>query len=1082
MSSGSPKTQVIQLNFDGSMDQRTHPRQLQSPQVISATNVRYPRIGAAEKRNGSALVGNSFFGGAAMRVGQGKLLAHRDELIVIDGTNAGSLSELQDGTRRIIQKGKVPEATSTAHPVDTTQYSVSQPDVSVGSTNLAFHIWAGNDRSSTSDGIPRYDIFWTVQNRNTGAEIMSAAGTTGGFDAWAPRVVAVGQYAMMFWVGSGSSNIAVQWWDPATFTWSGAGLVGDGSTALGGPQYACCTDGTSVFLVYQQGTNNVRILKLNPINGTLISAITSTENLAPTTAWGFGICATPGERVWVTYTRLPAGGGINTIRASAYDLALTTQLQAPTTVYTTVMNPAFCQTSVCRLTSTSTCVMIWVHDTGLSIDGRANYTTYTIINNSAATVGSATGDNRRMYWTIPLSVPFVVSTNPMRCFAWLNVGGTQVTGTVLPFQPPIQPQQWTAMLVDLQCDVTSNSDYVARPITWQAPRFSLPDYLGNLNGFPNGVNPFLPCSVSQAPDGDWVTDGLVRLNAGTRVGLQELDAKLTGPERFVGASLGPSMVMTPGFYWDRKQFAEISFAHWPQTIVATPSGTGGQLVNTKQYAYRVLYEYVDGTGAVHRSKASDTVLVTIPAGAGTAGSVSLVIPTLTVTSRQGPSTIDEVSGVRIVVYRAGPLDSSDLAMYRVFSDNATPKNKPRQPTITVVDTVGGFSAPAEPRLQRDTIYTAGGVIENVMPPGFTACVTFRNRVFVAYGNTIAFSKFIVSGEAVSFTDAFSIPLEETGDITALWVMDDTLYFSTPERIYGMQGDGPTDANTLTDFGTPSRVLTDRGCVDQRSIVVTPMGTIFQSRVGIQMLDRGRAVANEPIGSRVQKDLDSFGEITGALMHPTNGTVTLSARNPTLSGGGLYSGVRLVYDYQTDRWSRDALFAGGGPVQDSGHGAISEVVSRGLVWSLISDPTGNRLYVETPGIHLDDVNWVTMQIVMGEIHPQGLQGHFGAKKWQQNIERFTDHDISLVWYHDYDTVSFESRIIPSNEIAAPTIEQFSQNVSWHSAQSMRLTIQDDFPTGPGAVTGTGRGAAFIGLAVEVDPIDGKIYKMPAAQKS
>jgi len=1081
MSSGSPKTQVIQLNFDGSMDQRTHPRQLQSPQVIRATNVRYPRIGATEKRNGMAFVGNSFFGGAAMQSGQGKLLSHRDELIVIDSTNAGSLSELQDGTWRIIQKGKVPEATSTAHPVDTTQYSVSQPDVSVGSTNLAFHVWAGNDRSSTSDSVPRYDIFWTVQNRTTGAEIMRTTGTTGGFDAWAPRVVAVGQYAMMFWVGSASPNITVQWWDPATYTWSSALLVGDGSTAGGGPQYACCTDGTSVFLVYQQGTNNVRILKLNPINGTLISAITSTEALAPTIAFGFGICATPGERVWVSYARFLLPPATDTIRVSAYDLALSTQVQAPTTVYVPAMNPAISQTSVCRLSSTTACVMVWVHDTGSNIDGRANYTTYMVINNSAAIVGNASGNNRQMYWTIPLSVPFVASTNPLRCYAWLNVGGTQVvTGAGLPFQPPIQPQQWTAMLVDLQCDVTTNIDYVARPITWQAPRFSLPDYLGNLNGYPSGVNPYLPSSVSLAPDGDWVADGLVRLNAGTRTGLQELDAKFTGPERFVGCSLGPSMVMTPGFYWDRKQFAEISFAHWPQTVVATPLGTGGQLKNTKQYAYRVLYEYVDGTGAVHRSKASDTVLVTIPAGAGTAGSVSLVIPCLTVTSRQGPSVIDEVSGVRIVVYRAGPLDSSDLAMYRVFSDIATPRNKPRQPTITVVDGVGDFDAPAEPRRQRDTIYTAGGVLENVMPPGFTTCVTFRNRVFIAYGNTIAFSKFIVAGEAVSFTDAFSIPLEETGDITAMWVMDDTLYFSTPERIYGMQGDGPTDANTLTDFGTPSRVLTDRGCIDQRSIAVTPMGTIFRSRVGIQMLDRGRAVAPEPIGSRVQGDLENFDEITAALMHPTNGTVTLVARNPAISSG-VYSGVRLVYDYQTDRWSRDALLAGGGS-QDSGHGPISEVVSRGRVWTLVSNPGGNRLYVETPGMCLDENNWVSMQVIMGEIHPQGLQGHFGAKKWQQNIERFTDHNLLLSWFHDYATAAFETRTIPSNEIAAPPIEQFSQNVSWQSAQSMRLVIQDDFPSGPGAVTGTGRGGAFIGLAVEVDPIDGKIYKLPAGQKS
>jgi len=1086
MSSGSQKTIILNYELDGSMDQRTHVRQVAAPQVIRATNVRYPDIGAVEKRQGIASITNSFSTaggqpGGTMTNGNGKLMTCRDELLVTDGFKVGSLA-VHASPNVLVDKGKIPEMTSTYIPVDTTQYTVSQPDVAVTSQGLVFHVWAANDRSSSSDMIPRYDVFWTVQDRTSGAEIISQGSTAGGADAWQPHIVAAGTNVLLFWVQSGTGNIVVRPWDPTNLTWSAAStIVTDGETDYGGPYYRVCTDGTNVYLAYNQTNVAVRVLRLNPATGAVTASITSTETL-PLHALGIGICATAADdRVWVTYARDLPTTQVD-IRASAYNLALSSQITAPTTIYAPVYANGYAQTSVTRVTSTSAIVQVWVHGSNPgTADGRNDFTAYPVINNSAAIIGAATGDQRRTYWGIPASPPFVMSTSPLRVFAWHMAGGAYL-GT-LPPSPSEQQLQWTMTLIDCYEPDTTEDEWRPRPITWEAPRYSLPDYLGNINGFANGVNPFVPASIVLAPTGEWVTSSIIRRNAGTRVGLIEVRAKSKGPELWCNAEMGGTMIVGPGHYWDRRQMAEISYVYWPQKPAATPSATGGFLKNSEKYLYRVLYEYVDGTGAVHRSQASDILEVNTPAGAGTAASVSLTVPALSHTARQDAIFLNQGSGVRIVVYRSGPYNTpvDDLAFYRVFSDTATPKNRTTLNVITFTDTAADFdySGLASRKKQLDTLYQEGGILPNTMPNAFTACVAYRNRFFVAYRNNIAYTKQFVPGEAPSFSDLLTFPCEETGNITSLFKMDDALYIATRDRIYSIAGDGPNDAGTQNDIGTPSLVVTDRGVVDQRSVVTMPLGTMFQSTVGIQMLERGRAVNVEPIGSRVQDDLVTFSEITSACMHPTGGYVTFCARVPQIGGGGTYDGIRLVYDYTTNRWSRDTLMLNN---PDVGRGILSEAESRGRIYLLFANGINNHLALESLTDWRDEGSWVPMQIQLSEVHPQGLQGHYGFKKWSLNAARYSGFNIVLSWFRNYEASAYDTSTIISDDVmAAPVDLPFSEDTTIHLAKSARLVIQDAFPSNP-AHELMGRGGAFVGLALEVDQITGKIYPNAAQEKS
>lgn len=1090
MSSGSNKTVVLNFNFDGSMDQRSHARQAQSPQVLSATNVRYPELGSVEKRPGMAAVAGAFFDAGALSNlinGKGRLMKCGDELLVTDGYYIGTHFTHPTAGQTFVKKGRVPEALSRYREVDSSQYEVSQPDVAVTASGLEFHVWCSDDRTpSPANDPPVFHVYWTVRDQNRGGEVLSVGQVTTS-DPWQPHVVAVGDRVALFYTLSGTGTIVIRLWDTATLTWgAGVNLVTDGATLEWGTQYRVCTDGTDIFLVYNR-VATIRVLRISATTGAILSSIVSTETFAANTApYGFGICANPGERVWVTYGRVPIPmglGGPCDIRASAYSLTLGAETTAPFTVDTTGSPHDVVTTSVCRVSSTTACVLASVIDFSGGNDGRLNYSQAPVISSTGVVVGSSV--TSKAFWCIPASSPFVGSTNPLRVYAWCHVGGAALgnvsTGT-LPPRPPNQAMQWTMMLVDLRADTPSSTNVIWRPVTWQTPRFSMPAMPWAVRTAASGQSKYSPSSAVQDPSGKWRADGAIRKNNISRVTLATYEADFNSPDMFTCATLGRTLLMVPGWYWDRRQMAEISFAHWPQQLTATPSATGGNLKNGETYAYRAIYEYVDGTGAVHRSKPSDPITVVIPAGAGAAGSVAIDIPTLSITARMGDvATTFPPATIRLVVYRAGPASSDDLAFYRLQADKDLRANSTLFGTLQITDIYADFDTPGlSPLLykQRDTLYTAGGVLDNVMPPGFTSIVTYHDRSWISYGNATTFSKFFVSGEAVNFTDGFEIPFEEVDRLTALAVMDDTIYFSASDRIYANQCDGPTDANTLSDIARASRVATDKGIIDQRSIVVMPQGMMYQASVGIQLMSRGRAVNPEPIGSRIQDELALYPEITSATTHPTGGYVTFCARNPTPSSGQ-YDGIRLVYDYTTDRWSRDTLLRG---LSTVGHGPLSELEHRGTVYTYFAGGSANVVYSEQPGSWLDGPTWVPLQIVLSEMHPAGLQGDHGFKKWSLNAQRYTDFDISMSWFRDYETSPFDSHTIASNLVsAAPVSLPFSEVPTIHKASSMRLVLQDATPTGGGAVS-TGRGGAFVSIALEVDQITDKIYRNAAQEKS
>lgn len=1060
MATGAQKTtQTLQVTFDSGMDQRTHPRQTQAgAQVLEAVNVRYNKIGGVEKRPGISNLTNFFANTSrAFSAGvQGKLIANENELIVTDGYHIGSRS-IAAGTglaQFLVERGLAPEAVSKLRPIESSQYILTGQDNCYSPDGLIFHAWLTGINSSPALN----DIYTSVEDATTGALIIASeseaglATIAGGLGAWwPPKLVACGTSIYLMWCDNINKatpfNMYYKKWDRVNMVWGTkttlrADLQGD---------FAVCASNSFVYIVTTSG-GTVNTTKYNPSSMTVVASTNLEVIAAPTTAnIGLAISVRHDDAVvWVSYSKYNTGTTSDQVRAVALDITLSMAFAAPFTAYTYVGS----QLTMGVVVDENTNNVVMAIQSAANNQPMAVFPVYDV---NANPIGNATPPNRSAYWVSIASKPFVrglgSSISPKRAYVFALVGGA-IANTA----NATTPAQYTHMLLELGID-TSPITWSPRPITWQAPRFA------SITGFASLTFPLWgPPSVADLGNSTMACDAIIKRNNRQRVSLSTHLIDFTPKNRFLNARLGQTVFMSPGFYWDKSRLAEISFAQWPQALDSSTAATGGHLANGT-YAYRALYEFVDANGFVHQSIPSDAMSVVVAGGTGISA-ITVKVPALTVTARQAAGK--DMTSVRIVLYRQVTTGALSGVWLRLFAEGNEPLNDTTQQFISAVDDGTVFVAATA----TEELYTDSGVFPNVMPAGFTACVAYRNRIWVAYGHTVNYSKSFVTGSTVNFTDAFELPLEESGDITAMWVMDDTLYISTENRLYFLQANGPNDFGQGSDVDTPNRVATDFGCIEPRSVVVTQVGTLYQSRAGIQLMDRKRQVAAEQAGSRVQTDLANFPIITGTNIHPDGRTCAFDCGN---TAGTL--GVRLVYDYATDRWSRDTILSTG---DQSGSYIISETVANGMQFMLVSNGVNvsSRVFYENPAISLDDGGWVTMSISIGEVHPLGLQGNVSFVKWTVQQERLDAYGVLASFFKDYEASPYMTAGFTDAQIVAMSAPQFSFDTSIHRAQSMRMKLSDSAPITPG----TGFAARWIGLAVELDPRDNQTFKLPATNKS
>lgn len=352
------------------------------------------------------------------------------------------------------------------------------------------------------------------------------------------------------------------------------------------------------------------------------------------------------------------------------------------------------------------------------------------------------------------------------------------------------------------------------------------------------------------------------------------------PNLFLSTEMNQTLITVGGVptVYDGDFYTEVNFNVYPNPIQAFLSGSGGSIA-AGDYQYVVTYESQDNNGNTIYSSPSVAIPVTI--AMGSTNSVTLIAPTLRLTNKPN---------VRVVFYRT---TNDGSLLFRVSSATEPVYNDPTSDTVSFIDTF------ADADIQSNGLcytqpFTIGTnpILPNIAPPACSFTTSYGNRVWlggVDDPNTLWFSKQRVVGNPVEFSNTLTYQVDgKGGSITALGVINQALIIFKSNSIYYLQGNGPDNTGSNSDFpAAPTSIVSDVGCINPNSVVVTPLGLMFQSLRGIYLIDSGFNVTY--IGSPVEAYNGLA--ITSANLIPSQWVIFTTQE-----------GTALVYDYLSAQWA------------------------------------------------------------------------------------------------------------------------------------------------------------------------------------
>lgn len=423
-------------------------------------------------------------------------------------------------------------------------------------------------------------------------------------------------------------------------------------------------------------------------------------------------------------------------------------------------------------------------------------------------------------------------------------------------------------------------------------------------------------------------------------GITNTEVDFVVEDRFQNSTLGNNLLIAGGLVqaYDGETVAESGFNVFPEapTLLEVNTGTPNNNPSLDMVAgdhgYCIVYRWTDNQGQEHRSAPSEIVNINVT---GSNKGVQVTIPTLRLTQKKD---------VVIEVYRT---EAAGSIFYLVNSVAAPFLNNKAANTVVFLDGRDDTAL-----ISGRLLYTTGGVLENIAPPSarVIATHTASKRIILAgleNENELLYSKIAEAGQPVEFNDALRIPIDPIGGpITALASMDEKFVVFERDAIFFFSGGGPNNLGQQDSFSTPERISTDIGCLDPRSVVLTPEGLMFKSRKGIYLLDRTMGLSY--VGSPVEL-FNNLTVTSAKVVGELN-----QVRFTTLDGDC------LVYNYVYKFW---ATF--------TNHRAKSAEVIDNDYYYLRLD---NALYKENRTSFADAGVPIKMRLEIGWISFQTLQGY------------------------------------------------------------------------------------------------------------
>lgn len=542
------------------------------------------------------------------------------------------------------------------------------------------------------------------------------------------------------------------------------------------------------------------------------------------------------------------------------------------------------------------------------------------------------------------------------------------------------------------------------------------------------------------------TQNSIYANFGSNIATLEFDSTGMTTDEIASAVHVTGGVLS---MYDGAQVVELGFNVFPDHLVGVASSTLGFMI-PQIYYYYVTYEWTDNNGNTHRSAPSIPLKVTVGAGTNT-NKVTLQIPYLSLTSKAGNNP------VRVCIYRQSV---AQPVPYLVTNINTPQLNIVNGGWLTYVDTVADTSL-----VGNLILYTNGGVVEDIAPPACTSSTLYRSRMLVVDAedqNLIWYSKQVIENTPVEFSDLFTIYVAptisaqgSTGPISALSAMDDKLIIFKRNAVYYLTGNGPDNTGANNDFSEPVFITSTVGCINQKSVLFTPIGIIFQSDKGIWLL--GRDLSTSYIGAEVEQY--NSDNVVSAVTIPGTNQIRLCLDN----------GMTLMYDYYYRQW---ATF--------SNVPAISSTIYQGLHTYLNSS---GAVFQESIGSYTDNGNPVLVSFTTSWMNLAGLQGFERGYYFYLLGVYYSPHKLSVSIAYDYNSSATQTTLItPTNYSPAyggdsiygggdpyggsGNVEQWRVFLQKQKCQAFQLQVSEIYDPSFGVAPGAGLTLSGINMVVGV----------------
>ena len=541
-------------------------------------------------------------------------------------------------------------------------------------------------------------------------------------------------------------------------------------------------------------------------------------------------------------------------------------------------------------------------------------------------------------------------------------------------------------------------------------------------------------SVDSSVDGVFKYGGLVRTRLISKnndlyslTGVSNITVDFTSVERFESAELGGNLHIGGGFVsmYDSQQIVELNYHLYPENISAAVNNSSGSLA-AGTYLYQVIWIWTDAKGQDHRSAPSVAVSAAPSGGSST---VTLTIPSLRLTQK---------TDVVCEVYRT-------VTTGRLLFKIGTVANNTAADSLSFAD--AGAISDAN-LVAKQSLYTNGGIIENIPPPASLILTPYKNRlVCVSSENPkkLIYSKNRVPLGPVEFSDVFSIVLNKATRITALSEFDQKLIIFEPNQIFYITGNGPTSTGAQNDFSPPQVITGDVGCSNTNSLVLMPLGLMFQSNKGIYLLDR--SLQTVYIGAEVE----AYNHLTitsAELIQNENQIRYLTS-----------DGRCLVYDYFYGKWSTWTNHEGQGATIWSSTGDYVYLRTDGRIFQQSAtsykdenDPVEMSLttsWVKTNGIQ--GFQRIRRALVLGDFkstHTLQLECGFDYQDYFNELHKFNYMtDLEIIEYGDSTPYGLEGYFGTSSGVA-DGVYQFRAHMKKQKCQSVRFRISDVEESDPG----------------------------------